>query len=826
MSNSLTEYFHRGEKQNSTHFKTYCKSCVKHQMESVGAPMSDIVTNGQAFQAACTAVGHVLSHKKAWIAHLIGGKSACQHASAAAKADAAAQRKEMDSEKSGKRPRAESPDRTGPPAKKQHQLPANQSTLTGNTYRRNEMPYGAAEKAAVQKQALRAIVSGGLPLGAFEEHEMRILIGMFRTTAPDVLPSGKVAGGRLLNTAAADVELITTKALKGKNAGMSTDGWKCKKKDAVNAICANVEFKSYLIELVEVTALNKDGPALCEQFGAMIDRIEEKHGCTIIYFTTDADGGSKKGRKLLGIQRPYLILPSCWAHQFQLILGDYFKVHDMAALIAEDATALIAWINNHGKVRKIFDESQALISQDRMGRIIILAYLVANLTRWTTHFVAFFRLFMLQSALKLAVLQKRSAIIAAEVGAATSTEGERLREDAEKFCALIEDTTFWNGLEAVLGDLEPICLGTNINQKDSTRLDQVLLTIAGIYLRFADHPEPHVKDGMLARLEKRWKDCDQPVFIAALTLNPFEKLSCFGPNANFNQFKSLNLIISLYRRMKGRPDNIDTPEERKAKETEVSKAFMQYLSGTGDFADFDAETWEQTYENVDPIQVWEALAGSRHLTELAEFAIVILNIVANQAGCERTFSRTKIEQSDHRNRLGLPKIDKRTKIKAQIRTEHQQQGIYKPRAGRKNHKATASLLSVPRYRDLLEDQDDEDPSERGRALVSSREGWRTQLAKWIGDAKEAERANQDSDTETDPNEDDGLTPRIPNRLPAWKPITLKVLFGGAEKPRARKPSTRVIEEEERLMEEMASFMEDQVPDDGGIEIDSDEEYRD
>ncbi|KAJ7494917.1 ribonuclease H-like domain-containing protein [Mycena latifolia] len=795
MSNSLTEYFHRGEKQNSTHFQTYCKPCVKHQMESVGAPMSDIVTNGQAFQAACIAVGHTLSHKKAWIAHLIGGKSACQHASAAAKADATAQRKEMDAEKSGKHP--------------QRHLPRRSSSFRRRRIR-------------AQKQALRALISGGLPLGAFEEHEMRILIGMFRTTAPDALPTGKVAGGRLLDAAAADVELITTNALKDKNAGMSTDGWKCKKKNAVNAICANVEFKSYLIELVEVTALNKDGPALCEQFGAMIDRIEEKHGCTIIYFTTDADGGSKKGRKLLGIQRPYLILPSCGAHQ--LILGDYFKVNDMAALIAEDATALIAWINNHGKVRKIFDESQAVISQDRIGRIIILAYLVANLTRWTTHFVAFFRLFMLQSALKLAVLQKRSAIIAAEVGAATSTEGERLREDAEKFCALIEDTTFWNGLEAVLGDLEPICLGTNINQKDFTRLDQVLLTIAGIYLRFADHPEPDVKDGMLARLEKRWTDCDQPVFIAALILNPFEKLSCFGPNANLNQFKSLSLINSLYRRMKGRPDNTDTPAERKAKETEVSKAFRQYLSGTGDFADFNAETWEQTFENVDPIQVWEALAGSCHLTELAEFAIVVLNIIANQAGCERTFSRTKIEQSDHRNRLGLPKIDKRTKIKAQIRTEHQQQGIYKPRAGRKNHKATASLLSVPRYRDLLEDQDDEDPSERGRALVSSREGWRTQLAKWIGDTKETERANQDSDTEADTDQDDG-TPRIPNRLPAWKPITLKVMFGGAEKPRARKPSARVIEEEERLMEEMANFMEDEVPDDGGVEIDSDEEYR-
>lgn len=153
------------------------------------------------------------------------------------------------------------------------------------------------------------------------------------------------------------------------------------------------------------------------------------------------------------------------------------------------------------------------------------------------------RIFILRQALQLAVLQNRTAIIEAEVGAATSAERERLREDAERMCARIEDTAFWHGLETVLGDLEPICLGTNINQKDSTRLDQVLLTIAGIFLRFADHPEDEVRTAMLVRLEKRWKDCDQSVFLIALILNPFEKLSCFGPNANLNQLKCRNLLI-------------------------------------------------------------------------------------------------------------------------------------------------------------------------------------------------------------------------------------------------------------------------------------------
>jgi hypothetical protein len=98
-------------------------------------------------------------------------------------------------------------------------------------------------------------------------------------------------------------------------------------------------------------------------------------------------------------------------------------------------------------------------------------------------------------------------------------------------------------LETVLEDIEPITFGTNINQKDSTRPDQVLLTIAGIYIHFSAHPEEAVKKHMCARLEKRWKDCDQSLFILALILNPYEGLSAFGENAGLNAFNLHEMLI-------------------------------------------------------------------------------------------------------------------------------------------------------------------------------------------------------------------------------------------------------------------------------------------
>ena len=312
---------------------------------------------------------------------------------------------------------------------------------------------------------------------------------------------------------------------------------------------------------------------------------------------------------------PKIISINCYLYiRFQLILGDYFKVYVFAAEIAEKATGLIGWLNGHGKVRKIFDAAQKDISQDRQGRAVVLAYLVANLTRWTTHFVAFNWLHDVKDALQLAVITKRNAIISAQVGASKSTEKQRLEAEANQWCHVIADRGFWHGLETVIGDLEPICYGTNINQTDSTRPDQVLLTLAGLYLHFVDHPEPEVSQHMVKRLEKRWKDCEQPVFLLALILNPFEGLSCFGPDANLNHFKCNSILVSvstcvlvrfglsslqLYCRMVERPENQDIAQVRKQKEQALSKAFLHYLAASSHFP-----CWKDEREEFEKMMVW------------------------------------------------------------------------------------------------------------------------------------------------------------------------------------------------------------------------------
>jgi hypothetical protein len=112
---------------------------------------------------------------------------------------------------------------------------------------------------------------------------------------------------------------------------------------------------------------------------------------------------------------------------------------------------------------------------------------------------------------------------------------------------------------------------------------------------------------------------------------------------------------------------------------------------------------------------------------------------------------------------------------------------------------------------LLEDLEDEDETERGRALVTSAAGWRTEMAKWIGEEREANNSDSDDDLPSAP------TPRISGaHATAWSPCKLSVLFRG-EVTQLPRRELLVFDKEAALMEELADQQEDEYPDDGAME---------
>src|SRR5271168_5580483 len=87
-------------------------------------------------------------------------------------------------------------------------------------------------------------------------------------------------------------------------------------------------------------------------------------------------------------------------------------------------------------------------------------------------------------------------------------------------------------------------------------------------------------------------------------------------------------------------------------------------------------------------------------------------------------------------------------IGSSILSEHKLASLVPSRTKQKNHNSTGiNLLAVPRYSDLLEDMDAEDESDRGRASVTTEASWRTEMAKWIGEACAEEEAKYEAESD-------------------------------------------------------------------------------
>ncbi|KAF5340856.1 hypothetical protein D9758_016608 [Tetrapyrgos nigripes] len=376
--------------------------------------------------------------------------------------------------------------------------------------------------------------------------------------ALDVIPEHRELAGRILDEAYEEVEEELIETLNKQNVTM-TDGWKDISCNSIAGVNVSASFQPYLIELRKTNKDKKDAVSFCEAYEDMIDCTEVKYKCNVIAFTTDNDGGGGgAGHKLLVKKRPWLLGTPCTAHQCQLVLGDYFKENKEAA--AHD----------------IFDQTQLEKSPELSEP---LAYIMANLTCWTTHFCSFDRLRDLKDPLQHAAFLKRRDIIAAQVGAEKNNRKKQEMEDSvNKQCDLIMDNTFWNGLGSVVEDIEPICYAVNICQ---------------------------TKDGMKKQLEKRWKSYDQEFFMFAMVLNPFEWLDQFREAAKIGIWTLLEYFKKFYQHVNSCPPHSSLTDEQLAEfnlakeksEVDVAKAFMQYMSWTGDFHDFKAnkDTVQKTF---------------------------------------------------------------------------------------------------------------------------------------------------------------------------------------------------------------------------------------
>jgi hypothetical protein len=160
----------------------------------------------------------------------------------------------------------------------------------------------------------------------------------------------------------------------------------------------------------DVSSQPKTGETLLEIVLDDIKWSEETYSHKVIAACSDDGGDARKMRRLLRARMPWLIIVLCWAHQINLIVGDYLALRLPFLECVTTALVVIKWMNNHSRALGLFRQEQ-LCTYNKF-----LALILPVITRWTAHYLSLRRLLTVEKTLKSAWIKHGEAMIAS-VGA-------------------------------------------------------------------------------------------------------------------------------------------------------------------------------------------------------------------------------------------------------------------------------------------------------------------------------------------------------------------------------------------------------------------------
>ncbi|KAH9004423.1 ribonuclease H-like domain-containing protein, partial [Lactarius hengduanensis] len=348
--------------------------------------------------------------------------------------------------------------------------------------------------------------------------------------------------------------------------------------------------QNHVIRVHDASGERKTAENLFPELEKVLSDLQQSWNITVVAITSDAGGDALKGRKMAHRKYPHIVVPDCFGHQTNLIVGDFFRSNAEFLQHTDKATELIGWLRGKTYILALLREVQ------QTNSLCVLAVIRAVLTRWTAHYLAYHRLLEIRLSLQLLVendekLERKSQQLL--LGDASTQERSR------KNISVIKNSAFW------------ACACELIEAEDIKARDAILESIE----------RSVVKDR-----SRR--------FVAGILLNPFHKARPFRA-APFSTVAGLyNLLHRLWRRFY----YVDPPAE-------LYVEYKAYISGTGDFPamhnlmDGMRRSAEIVGTKVNPLEVWEAMSHPDHQpTPLAQLAHRILSICPNSASVERLWS--------------------------------------------------------------------------------------------------------------------------------------------------------------------------------------------
>ncbi|GLB41139.1 putative protein of unknown function (DUF 659) [Lyophyllum shimeji] len=333
---------------------------------------------------------------------------------------------------------------------------------------------------------------------------------------------------------------------------------------------------------------------------------------------------------------PRLIILLFWAHQINLVVGDFLTLKYDLLLVIANCLEVIKWFNNHSTALALLGEEMKFTYEGKVWALILPV-----ITHWTAHYLSTTRLLKVKSAVISCVHRHEEKLLIA---------GGKMQEVQERACQImniVRDNGFWQSLAKIQAILEPLAIAAN------------------------------------SSLEKQWEKADQDVFILAILFNPYIHSRLFKPAA-LSEARLYNIVESAFKRFYQRDGDVA-----------LLRAFNDYIKETAEFSweamslDRIREMYREEKQPLDVVFVWtfidkqaanEPPIGRNALVKLA---IRVLTPVPNTAGCEQVFSLFGAVHTKYRNKLKPDHVHKISVVKMDIRRNHIAQGLTPNRQKRK-----------------------------------------------------------------------------------------------------------------------------------------------
>ncbi|KAF8164061.1 ribonuclease H-like domain-containing protein [Pholiota molesta] len=303
----------------------------------------------------------------------------------------------------------------------------------------------------------------------------------------------------------------------------------------------------HTVKVFDTSSERKTAEALFGEIQQVRDLLRDEWKVTVVAMTSDAAGESKKARRLLVEADPSLIAPDCWAHQNALVVGDYMRVSGTQLLpCAEQANTVITWLRSKTQILALMRGIQEGIrATNPAARVLTVIRPVV--TRWTAFYLAYTRLLELYWVLDILVRTNRERLL---TGNAAS------RRKGLETIAIIQNGSFWTGLTRITKHLEPLARTSCVLQATHARLDQVPIVFGSLLLEYQKMKDDldigfgseTLLDTIESSIERRWKSCDQDVYIAAIILNPELKTRPFAQIPLLAPVNIWKLVQRLWKR--------------------------------------------------------------------------------------------------------------------------------------------------------------------------------------------------------------------------------------------------------------------------------------